>query len=204
MQKYINNIFFTQFDADTASQSYICLPCWSKVESFHEFYEEVLAAHTIKQEVLVHLEDEDIKHDHLDDGELKPEKNNDDDPVGSGPDLGNHDNNDDDDYTPPSSPTESEQPNPIRRSKGRLPKTPSNFHTKRSTSMSDASQIEKYFRMKCTECETAFSGLADARLHYKIKHENPSGYLMCCERQFFTPKAINDHCRFHEDPRKHK
>lgn len=53
------------------------------------------------------------------------------------------------------------------------------------------------FNMKCELCPTIFKTLADARTHYKSKHNNPDGHILCCNVKIKYAKNLVRHIETH-------
>lgn len=207
-------------DDAAAAKSFICLTCWTKVLSFHEFYEEVLTAHTDKVGLDIQRPDKPIKKELKDMEDCDADDNGKDDHFVNNESLAEHlkpeiilsvdqhsehsDNDDfaNDDNSSISSDLEPEA-KPIKRGKGRPRKQQTPVRRSTPNKSGSVDSIGKYFSMKCNECEAPLSDLSDAMRHYKTQH-NTSGYLMCCDRKFDRRKAIIEHYRFHEDPTEHK
>lgn len=177
-----------QLDDETAAKSFICQSCWTKVLAFHDFYEEVWAAHTVKVELFDNQSENDdrkqVKHDELTNDAAESDQD--------GLDCNEESS---------TSSIHDTRAEPVKRGRGRPRKETRLSSVPRRSST--VQPIAKYFTMKCTQCETVFRDLLDARTHYKEQH-NTSGYLLCCDKKFYRRKAISDHFRFHEDISEHK
>lgn len=60
--------------------------------------------------------------------------------------------------------------------------------------------IRESFDMKCDFCDNIFSGLCDARRHYKDAHNEDNGYIKCCDIKLNKLPLVEDHIRSHLDP----
>lgn len=60
--------------------------------------------------------------------------------------------------------------------------------------------IDQYFDMNCELCETVFNSLEDAISHYAINHNNPRGYIRCCQLKFASKGLLNWHIVWHLNP----
>lgn len=183
--------------------------------SFHKFYEEVRTAHTIKVGLDILRPDKSIKKE-AKDGEyresdnlatdepfvnsksfadqIKPEIN-----LSVDQDFEQSEHTNDDHSSTSSEP----EPEPTKRGRGRPRKNQPVVFDKRSAKCRSVDSTGKYFSMNCNKCEATLCDLSDAMFHYKSQHKT-FGYLMCCGRKFDRQKAIDDHCRIHEDPTEHK
>lgn len=68
----------------------------------------------------------------------------------------------------------------------------------------DLSRMQQFFDMRCEKCETEFSSLQHARLHYLEEHEISNGYIKCCGKKFGEVKQINEHLHYHQNPNNYK
>lgn len=176
--------------------------------AFHYFYEETLAAHTIKVELDVKPENCLKQYAESKDGktsspaivieDLKPEE-----PIQQNREcspnrnckLADESDHDfaNDQQSSISSDHESEEIQ-IKRAREHFWQNSTTPPTRRSA---QPKPIGKYFSMKCTQCDTTLIDLAHANRHYKAQHST-NGFLMCCDKKFDTQKTISDHFLFHE------
>lgn len=58
------------------------------------------------------------------------------------------------------------------------------------------------FDMTCDvrNCAAVFSSLAYARRHYNKVHNNPNGFVKCCEIRLRTSYDVKDHIAWHKNP----
>lgn len=64
--------------------------------------------------------------------------------------------------------------------------------------------MQQFFDMQCEKCETEFSSLQHAKLHYLEEHGISDGYIKCCEKKFNEVKQINEHLQYHRNPDNYK
>lgn len=58
-------------------------------------------------------------------------------------------------------------------------------------------QIREFYTMKCDLCSVGdFDTLLDVKRHYRREHQT-TGYLKCCDKQFYLRCELLDHMRFH-------
>lgn len=60
--------------------------------------------------------------------------------------------------------------------------------------------MDSHFNMKCDLCDTVFDSLKAAVPHYLSKHDNPYGYLKCCNIRLRYSREVLDHIQWHIDP----
>lgn len=60
--------------------------------------------------------------------------------------------------------------------------------------------VKTNFDMGCDHCEVIFESLNDAKKHYILAHNAPSGYVKCCGVRLKTLRMIADHIDMHVDP----
>lgn len=187
-----------QLQPETNADCFVCLPCWTKVQTFHEYYEQVWAVHAaLKVEsVEQHVKAENAERFHYcpsDDEDPGPDNNNEYPQVKS----------ESEDIASEQEPEKA--PKPIKRKRGRPRKLNEEITTGHNYSPANTpiDMIAKYFSLKCTQCDAQLVDLSDAECHYKTQHQT-AGYLVCCAKQFDKQKEIQDHCQFHEDPSEHK
>lgn len=60
--------------------------------------------------------------------------------------------------------------------------------------------IDQYFDMNCELCESIFNSLDDAITHYATNHNNPRGYVRCCQLKFASKGLLNWHIVWHLNP----
>lgn len=60
----------------------------------------------------------------------------------------------------------------------------------------------KNFDMTCNvnDCAAVFSSLTNARKHYNKVHNDPNGYVKCCDIKLRTQIDVNDHIAWHINP----
>lgn len=63
-----------------------------------------------------------------------------------------------------------------------------------------AEYIETNFNMACDACETMFDSFSHAKAHYLTEHNEPKGYVRCCDIKMKTLLAIDEHIRWHQNP----
>lgn len=63
--------------------------------------------------------------------------------------------------------------------------------------------VEKptFFDMTCNvkDCAIVFSSLANARKHYNRAHNNPNGFIKCCDIKLRTSYDVKEHIAWHKD-----
>lgn len=62
--------------------------------------------------------------------------------------------------------------------------------------------ITKYFDMTCDVdgCAVIFESFEEAQTHYEVEHQEPNGYIKCCNLQFRDVRLVKDHINFHLNP----
>lgn len=60
------------------------------------------------------------------------------------------------------------------------------------------------FDMSCDNCTKVFDSLEGARTHYATEHNNPKGYIKCCESKLIYRCHIVQHLARHLEPDKFK
>lgn len=60
------------------------------------------------------------------------------------------------------------------------------------------------FDLTCDNCSASFESLDDAREHYSTEHNNPKGYLKCCNIRLEYPFKVYHHILKHVNPEKFK
>lgn len=60
--------------------------------------------------------------------------------------------------------------------------------------------LAKYFDLSCDKCEAVFDSLLEAITHYQNVHDDPNGYIKCCNIKFQDANLVKDHVQFHENP----
>lgn len=60
----------------------------------------------------------------------------------------------------------------------------------------------KYFDMSCDwdDCHEIFNTFEEAQMHYDNVHQNPNGYIKCCDIQFNEWRLVKDHINWHLNP----
>lgn len=58
------------------------------------------------------------------------------------------------------------------------------------------------FDLTCDEssCEVTFTSLKDAKSHYADVHNNPDGYIRCCNQRFKFHLNAREHIKWHLNP----
>lgn len=60
------------------------------------------------------------------------------------------------------------------------------------------------FDMSCDACPKSFETLDEARSHYAVDHNNPRGYIKCCNVKLIYRCKVVKHLYRHLDPGKFK
>ena len=89
-------------------------------------------------------------------------------------------------------------------SKKPVKKTTSRKEEKRNKTSKDLDgewedKIREYFKMSCEMCDTVFTTFIGAKQHYKNEHK-VLGFLLCCQKKFFSRNRIIDHIKLHLNP----
>lgn len=64
--------------------------------------------------------------------------------------------------------------------------------------------VSSNFNMACDICETIFDSLTHAKSHYLNDHDEPKGYLKCCDIKLRSLREVEEHVDWHKNPGQHK
>lgn len=56
------------------------------------------------------------------------------------------------------------------------------------------------FEFKCKICEYIGNDFRDLKGHFRVVHDKPRGYAMCCDRIFYKKEILVEHIQFHINP----
>ncbi|XP_061396512.1 transcription factor grauzone-like [Musca vetustissima] len=203
----------------------ICDDCWNKLADFHEFYENVTAAHaqlgtavarnivgddniTIKEEFLEGSDPFEAEEDTLtDDPFLNIALETDGiDSSNGGQQIITDKNTHAEDETQPAGDSDSDTSTTTTRSNRKQSQKLSKKQRRNYFRLLEENSelIKKHIRMFCQICQYYSEDFCDIVAHYKEKHGDTKPHIKCCERKLDCPSDILQHAYYHEDPNSFK
>lgn len=185
-------------DKNDSFSNNICRICWSKVDSFHQFYIEVKLTHdnlnsTISANTI------DVKSEFSGEVEVNDFLNTEEPTLSDDEEASQHSST-------------SPEPVVIHKKRGRKKKSITTvsaveIQETESTKQEEANKrneedqrIREFYNLKCDLCSNKSDTFIEVRAHYRIEHKQRRGYLSCCNRKFFYRGEILEHMHWHLNP----
>lgn len=211
--------WFTFNETDKSKR--ICLECWQKTDTFHQFYKLVREAHlqqnTVIQEVRDEVEYEDGPDPdwHSDDNHTDFVTNSDENKE----DTKQTCNRLDEQQPPVTKVTDDAENDDDAEQMGgnksdslmssdedveeivieKLLEHPGTMD--RETLLKLEREVTEYFRMNCDLCGQQMSSLDNVKKHFSTKHKSNRGYLICCcNKKVKMRRSIIEHVQWHINP----
>lgn len=202
--------------SETDKSKIICVKCWEKTITFHQFYESVREAHRQQNEIqpkdesdwqsddydadVVMHADEDTDEDAKDTSQQsEPMVNADGDAEMSQPLDTAMNGKDDKDAKQMCQQLDSQtnaDEDAQETSRKLEPTTPTTDDT-----LDIERRIAEYFKMNCDLCGQHLSSLNVVTAHFSKKHKLERGYLICyCNKKAKMRKSIIEHVQWHMNP----